>query len=440
MNTLVLSDLHLGNGGSYDIFAGEAELPKLLATLVGTKVHVVLNGDTFDFLMNDEPLALRPARADAQARALIEHPGTQAVLSELGKIARGGGQVTFRSGNHDLEIGLPSVQAVVLLALGSPPSGIVFSVGEKPLLLATEAGAVLIAHGEREDDWNRFVHADVRPDNAAFRYPPGSKLVKTILNRLKKDRGLRFADLLKPDFSGAVLAALAVQPSAVSEVGRSATGDLVFQLVKRKTTDPDALVESADAGERLAASSPIDAAGLTDEEQLALEMLTDYVAQPEGFVGARILARALEKIGTASLRAYASAHRFIAGDGSAGYFSLMPEPAEWKAACALGAQHGAKFVVAGHTHAARWARDGDFSYLNTGTWIHLMRLPAHTATRDEWAEFLELLKRDPGLSGGAKDRLEQHFTCAWIDESAGPSLRAWDGTRLVLLEPSAMKT
>src|ERR1039458_172908 len=95
MNTLVLSDLHLGNGGFYDIFAGEAELPRLLEKFKNEKLHVILNGDTFDFLMNDEPLKLTAARADDQARALVAHPGTGNVLRGLGEIARGGGKVTF---------------------------------------------------------------------------------------------------------------------------------------------------------------------------------------------------------------------------------------------------------------------------------------------------------------------------------------------------------
>jgi UDP-2,3-diacylglucosamine pyrophosphatase LpxH len=437
MNTLVVSDLHLGNGGSYDIFAGETELPRLWAKFKNEKLHVILNGDTFDFLMNDEPLELAAPRADAQARALVAHPGTRNVLRGLGDIVRGGGKVTFRSGNHDLEIGLKSVQAIVLEAMGTQ-SGVVFSTGEEPLVVSTAAGAVLVAHGEREDDWNRFVHADVRPENSSFRYPPGSKLVKTILNRLKKERGLRFADLLKPDFSGAVLAALAVQPSAVSELGKSTAGKLVYQLVKRKLVDPDAFSEQA-AEESLGTVSAIEAAGLTDEEQVALEAYTDDVSQPEGFWGEDILKRALHKVGTAALKGYAAAHRLIAGDGSASCFSLSPDADEWKAARTLGDTHGARYVIAGHTHAARWARDATFGYLNTGTWIHLMRLPAPTASTGEWAAFLELLKRDPGLSGEAKSLLERRFTCAFVDAASGLSLRSWNGEELVLLEPVTMK-
>ena len=67
MNTLVVSDLHLGNGGSYDIFAGETELPRLWAKFKNEKLHVILNGDTFDFLSRwSSP---RPARMLRLARS-----------------------------------------------------------------------------------------------------------------------------------------------------------------------------------------------------------------------------------------------------------------------------------------------------------------------------------------------------------------------------------
>ena len=86
----------------------------------------------------------------------------------------GGGQVALGLGNHDAELALAEVQAVIRGALGQPV------------------------------------------DPKRFSYPPGSRLVKTLLNPLKKELGLRFADLLKPDFRGAVLTTLAVDLSASS--------------------------------------------------------------------------------------------------------------------------------------------------------------------------------------------------------------------------------
>jgi hypothetical protein len=69
MRTLVISDLHLGNGGPYDVFEGAEALPSLLDRMSDAPLRVLVNGDAVDFLMNDDPLELDPARAAEQARA-----------------------------------------------------------------------------------------------------------------------------------------------------------------------------------------------------------------------------------------------------------------------------------------------------------------------------------------------------------------------------------
>jgi hypothetical protein len=137
MNTLVISDLHMGNGGSYDIFAGEAELPKLLADVSRRKRPRRVERRYLRFLLNDDSLGLQPGRAEKQARDIVGYSGTAAVLTKLGDIAKAGGRVTFISGNHDLEIGLPSVQALIVKGMGAPASGVAFHVGDEPLVLAT---------------------------------------------------------------------------------------------------------------------------------------------------------------------------------------------------------------------------------------------------------------------------------------------------------------
>jgi hypothetical protein len=80
MHTLVLSDIHLGNGHGFDIFSGAALLPATLAEAAAQRAHVVLNGDSFDFLMNEDPLELVPARAVAQAQAIAESADGGAAL------------------------------------------------------------------------------------------------------------------------------------------------------------------------------------------------------------------------------------------------------------------------------------------------------------------------------------------------------------------------
>ena len=91
MRTLIVSDLHLGNGGVYDVFAGGEELPAFLDRLSATPTRVIVNGDGMDFLMNDDPLGIDPERAAQQARAIVAAPASRAVLQAFGRVlARGG--------------------------------------------------------------------------------------------------------------------------------------------------------------------------------------------------------------------------------------------------------------------------------------------------------------------------------------------------------------
>jgi UDP-2,3-diacylglucosamine pyrophosphatase LpxH len=109
MQTIVLSDLHLGNGGIYDVFAGGNVLPALLERAAATPTRVVLNGDTVDFLLNDDPLEMNVSRAVSQAKASVSTPSTAVVLRGLGTVLAAGGEVVVRLGNHDAELALDEV-------------------------------------------------------------------------------------------------------------------------------------------------------------------------------------------------------------------------------------------------------------------------------------------------------------------------------------------
>jgi UDP-2,3-diacylglucosamine pyrophosphatase LpxH len=227
MRTVILSDTHLGNGQGYDIFAGAAALPGFLRQLAaGPPVRVVFNGDSVDFLMNEDPLSLDVARAVRQARAIAESPASAAVLEALGHLLARGSEVMVRLGNHDIELALPEVQAVFYEALRQPDpiaARLRFVLGDEPTILVVGGARVLLGHGEQNDPWNQvdYPALKARPVHGAYpdyRYAPGSRLVKTLLNPLKRQYGMRFADLLKPDFQGGALTALAVDPAAVKVV------------------------------------------------------------------------------------------------------------------------------------------------------------------------------------------------------------------------------
>src|SRR4051812_1720440 len=96
MRTLIVSDLHLGNGGVYDAFAGGDTLPALLDRFASPPTHVVVNGDGIDFLTNDGPLQLDPVRAAEEAARMVAAPSTRAVLAAFGRVLAAGGEVTVR--------------------------------------------------------------------------------------------------------------------------------------------------------------------------------------------------------------------------------------------------------------------------------------------------------------------------------------------------------
>lgn len=397
MHTLVLSDIHLGNGAGYDIFAGEAVLPALLDQAAKDRAHVIFNGDSIDYLMNEDPLELTVARAVAQTEAIVKNPASAAVLAALGRVLAAGGGVEIRLGNHDAELALPEVQAVLKASLGQPTdvaARLQFSRNDHPGLLDVGGAKILVTHGDHNDPWNRIDYPSYDSKDG-FRYPPGSRLVKTLLNPLKRRYKMRFADLLKPDFQGAVLTALAVDPSAVSLIFQGSSARLLWQLFRRMDDDFN-FAPGEQPEQDLGIAAAIDAADLTPEERASLEAAVD----PDNVsfaAGDGLLSSARMKLARAGLKAYASLQRRLAGDSGDQFFALQPDPGEWDEARRLADKFSADAVVIGHTHAARFRAEPDLAYVNTGTWIYLMRLPAADAPEREWQQFLTQCQQNPNL-------------------------------------------
>lgn len=429
MRTLLLSDIHLGNDGDYDIFSGSEALPALLSRFESEPTRVILNGDTTDFLMNQDPLELDTQRAVGQARAIAEASSTTPTWRALGRLLANDGELIVRLGNHDIELALAEVQEVFKSALDQPAevtARVVFERGEAPRLLDVGGARILVTHGEQNDRMNMVSH-DLLPgpgapptaDAKKFRYPPGSRFVKEILNPLKKDEGMRFVDLLKPDFEGAALAALAVNPSATRVVFQRSTFDIVTEVLGK--LGQVSFPAGAEPGE-LGLADSLQDADLTMDEASALRsaLMSDAAAS---FGLTDFLTSAAEKVGKAGLRLYARAHRVLAGRSSDTFFELETPDEEFNEAKRLATKFGAKAVITGHSHAARW-RDEETLYLNTGTWIWLMGLPAADASEEEWSALLDGLKSDPGLAGAdGQRRLVTRYTPVTIEEDAAGGAR-----------------
>lgn len=447
MKTLIISDLHLGNGGAYDVFEGAESLPTLLDCLLEAPLHVIVNGDGVDFLMNDDPLELEELRAKAQAQAIAANPASAGVFSAFGRVLARGGAVTIRIGNHDVELALPSVQAVFRDALGQPAriaERIVFEHGDTPAILEIGGARILVTHGEQDDRWNKIDYEKLRKRDAGYAYAPGSVLVKKILNPGTGRHGMRFLSLLKPDFQGAALSALAVDPSVAKQLFKGATMGMLVDLFRRKgmaptfaedELSPDEALFEKDGDERLAA------AGLDEEEREAVSALLDDEGMIADFAGddEGILNRASIKIGKAALSLYAGMQRRLTGTEGDSYFTLDPAEEEWTEAKRLAQKFSAGAVIIGHTHAARFREAEGLVYANTGTWIGLMQLPRSDAHEDEWIAYLRELRENKGLSPHKQKqaRILTRFTAALVEPcpfgGAMLSLVEWDGSAMTTL-------
>ncbi|HZF51268.1 MAG TPA: metallophosphoesterase [Polyangiaceae bacterium] len=420
MRTLIISDLHLGNGGPYDSFAGEEALPAFLDRYASEPTRIIVNGDGVDFLMNEEPLELDADRAVAQARAIAAYPGSAAVLESMGRALAAGCEVIFRLGNHDVELALPEVQEVLRAALRQPPevaAKLGFELGDQPAVIEVGGARVLVTHGEHNDPWNRVDdYKGLLAKSGSFRFAPGSELVKRLLNRLTFEHGLKFANLLKPDFQGAALTALAVAPSAMRLLLGGSTASILWQLF-RKMSGPASFDEEPDLG----LADRVAEAGLTEEETEALEAALGDGAVPFVDEEDGPLDRARVKLARTGLKLYAKFQRTVTGREGETFFALEPTPDEWKEARRLAEKFDVGAVIIGHTHAARWGEQDGLVFVNTGTWISLMELPPFDAGNEVWSDFLEELGRNPRLDPAKQKvaRTTARFTAALVEDNPG---------------------
>jgi UDP-2,3-diacylglucosamine pyrophosphatase LpxH len=392
MNTLILSDLHVGPDDVMPIYVGRDALPAMI-TAQAHPLRVVLNGDSFDLLLDDEPLALDVERAKKQVAACLTGVDGSKLVGALGAVLANGGELLIRPGNHDLELSLAPVQEVVraqFAARGFPTDKITFAPDDQPTKLRVGPHDVLITHGEHDDPFNKWFHEEV--EKPGFKYPAGSVLVKSILNPLKKK--MRFLDLLKPDFQGAIMTALAVDPGAAKAL---ITGD-TLTIIKRaiaSAVGPQAFPAGLDPAQRHA-NRVVGEAGFSEQEADVLFGFLD--GTPVAFGGdGGLFRRALDKLARGALKIYAAAHKRIAGDAGAAFFSTEPSDSEWKEAARIAAKFSTQIVVSGHSHARRVKKDVGLVYVNTGTWIRLLALPDPDASTDEWASYLKSLRDDPML-------------------------------------------
>lgn len=358
MKIIVVSDLHLGNGGGYDIFAGADALPAMLAT--ERPDRLIINGDGVDFLLDDAPIeGLDVDRAVRQAEAIVAH--SKPLLAAIGTVP----EVIIRLGNHDVELALPQVQAVFQEAIGENVS---FVLGDDTTPLIDLNGVkILVTHGEHIDANNRLQYQRLHRAPERFRYPFGSHVVKEGLNPFKRDQQARFADLIKPDVRGGALTTALIYPGEAGRALRKAFPKLTFEFLRSRATSGRTFADADDDG--------------VETPEWQAQML-----------------------------------RWLAARCGERFFSLEPTEGEKNEVDRLIAKFGCHAVIMGHSHAARF-QGGRQPYINTGTWIPLVRMPGEGDNAAAWTRFISDLKADPTLTGAASRYLMTRFTAAVVTET-----------------------
>jgi UDP-2,3-diacylglucosamine pyrophosphatase LpxH len=390
----VISDLHLG--GPHPRMMSR---PRVLAHFIehvasmrpeNEAVELVIAGDFVDFLAIEPQSSWTADPGEARSkleRTMRERP-FDVVFKALGGLLGAGHRLTVLVGNHDVEMALPPVQDTFLAHLDAATERVRFVDDERVYRI----GGALIEHGNCYDGANENDWAGLGAIAAAlsrFEEPrtklavsAGSRLVEKVVNPLKSR--YPFIDLLQPQGELLLLLVLAFEPQLLRRF------DILVRLIRadrRQKKNPRAVR----AGKtRSIAHLPLDDydGELAAAFGQAYEQLRNPSPQPVGagdLMGiawtagndslSEILGRG-EPVPTERLRQLRVAMRklidpdHLRDDGDTGEYG--------KAAELIRSQSGGEIevVVMGHTHLARHVGPSDrATYINTGTWADILRVP-----------------------------------------------------------------
>ncbi len=380
MRTLILSDLHLGCGPCPGIFAGAQALGGLISELGARPLRVVLNGDTFDYWAQVD-------NCDGAARvtqALLEDPVNAEVLTRLGQVVLAGGALLVRGGEHDREFPEASARARVLAALKlveAQSARVTFHRLLTPSLLNVGGARLLVTRGGRDHEVAR-------------------RLAELLLNPLRRQYGVGLADLLRPDYVAAVLAALAVNPTAAKLVLRQLADDVGWQRLR------------SDCERALRLAEALAAAGLSAREREVFGLALDpEVPLGDAFDNHGALEHARLKLFRHSLGGRpargADGLRSIAG-------------AEWQAIRATARRRQASAALIGHSHIPGWRSEDGLTVADTGTWTWRIEPPEASASPALWRKTMATWQdaARAGLPRTQTSTVRAQFTAAWIEPRA----------------------
>jgi hypothetical protein len=335
-------------------------------------------------------------------------------------ILRAGAPCILMPGNHDPELHHPDARGVLLHALKAPDDApLSFHRADAPWPTAIGGLEVLVGHGHRADKWNDIDPAAVRraieTGASDVALPPGSRLVTEVQNVFKRavdaitgKPRFPFIDLLKPEVPAVPLllwyldaklaqthlgAAFGLGVRTILRpferwvrsgpvLGNGTFGAGQTEGASAEPADGDLMAEAfaAALGAELSDGDKAAAAATVRSAQLWLEGLAP------GADGTLAMHGGLRRI------AARAALRHLSEDGS--FFKTEHLGAEDRAVVSEHLPEGSarRVAIFGHTHAARHkVLDPSRQYINTGTWMDLMEMPAMTdpTAVEAWIDELE---------------------------------------------------
>jgi UDP-2,3-diacylglucosamine pyrophosphatase LpxH len=417
-----VSDLHMGGlGPGAQIFNSGKELAALIDHLRARpgKIVLVINGDMVDFLAEPDAKAFDPDGANQKLARIAADPSFVPVWAALARFAgTKEHRLVVTLGNHDLELALPWVREhfLSLLSAGDDAARgrITLAFDGAGFLCRVGNASVLCVHGNEVDDWNITDHEtirragrDLQQGRSVEAWVPnaGTHLVIEAMNDIKK--AYPFVDLLKPEQQGVVPILLSIAPEKRDKINNA--WPILKRLAQDKLRRWTGLLGEQDEidgiapGPRPQWRPPMKHDALMKE---ADDLLTKHVdpvslvppAQGGQQLGATDAAWSWIRGGDPreTLR---RALEDLQNDRS---FDWRTEDATFRDLDDV-VMSGVDFILCGHTHLERALprRKRRGFYLNSGTWVRLIKLEG--AALADQAEFNKIYG---ALAAGTMDALD----------------------------------
>jgi UDP-2,3-diacylglucosamine pyrophosphatase LpxH len=421
-----VSDLHMGGFGvGAQIFNSGQELAALIDHLrgrTGRKVALVINGDMVDFLAEPNSKAFDPDGSADKLTRIAEDASFKPVWDALKAFVRTDRHcLVVTLGNHDLELALPWLRTRlcdILADNDEATRGRIILAFDGGFLCRVGKATVLCIHGNEVDDWNITDHEtirrfgqDLQQGRSVEPWIPnaGTYLVVEAMNDIKK--GYPFVDLLKPELEAVIPVLLAIAPDKHQRITAA------FGVLKRLALDKVrraagwlSAQEWADGNLRLDGPLPIQRSPMNHDALMAIaEDRLQRGVKPISLVsdseqGERLgLARATWSWlrGEDTRKTLRSALEGLQKDRS---FEWSLEDDTFRRLDeAIGSD--VDFILAGHTHLERalHRRKTKGFYLNSGTWVRLIRLRPEVLV-----DQTEFNKVYGALAAGTMEALDGH--------------------------------